>query len=163
MAASNDIILGVTRAADASKHRAAVSRLEKMSGETGTTEAAAAQSEDPALAWNAEVRRAAANTSRPAKLVASAVPTDGSSKKNSAYVQFEALLLQNMIEAMMPENAEAVFGSGTAGNVWKSMLAEKVAAEIARAGPLGIAKEIAAAEKTSADAVSPTKTKAGDA
>jgi hypothetical protein len=163
MAANNDIVLGVTSAVDASKHRAAVSRLEKLSGEAPTTEAAASQPEDPTLAWTAEIQRAAAATSHPAKFVASAAPTDGSSKKNSAYVQFEALLLQNMIEAMMPEHAEAVFGSGTAGNVWKSMLAEKVAAEIARAGPLGIAKEIAAAEKISAGAVSPTKMKAGDA
>jgi Rod binding domain-containing protein len=34
-------------------------------------------------------------------------------------------------------------GSGTAGKMWKSMLAEKIAAEIARTGTLGIAKQLA--------------------
>jgi Rod binding domain-containing protein len=59
------------------------------------------------------------------------------------HVQFEALLLQNMVEAMMPEDSEALMGSGTAGKMWKSMLAEKIAAEIARTGTLGIAKQLA--------------------
>jgi Rod binding domain-containing protein len=58
-------------------------------------------------------------------------------------VQFEAVLLQNMIEAMLPKDSEALMGSGTAGNMWKSMLAEKIAAEIARTGTIGIAKQIA--------------------
>jgi Rod binding domain-containing protein len=51
-----------------------------------------------------------------------------------------------MVESMMPEDSQAMFGSGTAGSVWKSMLAEKVAAEIARSGVIGIAKQVAAAE-----------------
>jgi Rod binding domain-containing protein len=77
-------------------------------------------------------------------------------------MQFEAVLLQNMIEAMMPEDDSAVYGSGTAGSVWKSMMAEKVATEIARTGRLGIAKQIAAGE-VAAHPTAPTSPKANDA
>jgi flagellar protein FlgJ len=57
----------------------------------------------------------------------------------------------------MPRDSEAMFGSGTAGMIWKSMLAEKVAAEIARTGTLGIAKQIAAGEAVRSAAAAPSK------
>lgn len=59
------------------------------------------------------------------------------------YVQFEAFVLQNFIQSIMPQQASAVFGEGTAGEVWKSMLAEKIALQVAEAGGVGIAKMIA--------------------
>lgn len=160
MAANTDIVLGVTRAVDSAKREAAVSRLEKLSGQANGTADAAAQPADPADAWEAEVRRAAADTSRSATFVPPSGATGAFSDKSSAYVQFEALLLQTMIEAMMPKDAEAVFGSGTAGKVWKSMLAEKVALEIAQTGSLGIAKQIAAGPAFSAPIATSTSTKA---
>jgi hypothetical protein len=169
MAAPNDIVLGVARAADATKLRSAATRLDSLSGEFGTT-AAAIDAADIS-AWAAEVERAAANTSQPANLISSALLQGGSSRmgtieatgtKNSAYMQFEAVLLQNMIEAMMPEDDSAVYGSGTAGSVWKSMMAEKVATEIARTGRLGIAKQIAAGE-AAAHAAAPPSPKANNA
>lgn len=142
MTSGPDLILGVSRAADAAKHREAVSRLERLSREA--TGAADAQPADPTSAWSAEVRHAGADTTRSARFLSPSSAPDGSQPISDVYVQFEAVLLQNMIEAMMPENAEAMLGSGTAGKIWKSMLAEKLAAEIARTGTLGIAKQIAA-------------------
>ncbi len=165
MATNNDIVLGVTRAADAAKQRAAVSRLEKLSGKTVGSADATAPTADPAQEWTTAVR-VAADTSRPAVVRTSGGVHEAAGKKADAYVQFEALLVQNMIESMMPKDAEAVFGSGTAGQVWKSMLAEKIAAEIARTGTLGIAKQIAAGPTVSAppphagNAAAQTKTKA---
>jgi hypothetical protein len=46
---------------------------------------------------------------------------------------------------MLPQHAPAMFGKGTAGEVWKSMLAEKMGAELARSGQVGIAKRLASA------------------
>jgi Rod binding domain-containing protein len=147
MATNSDIVLDVTRAADAAKQRAAVSRLELLSGKPVGEAGSAAPAVEPDQEWSTAVR-IAADTSRPAVVRTSAKAhetTDKTSdKKSDVYVQFEALLVQNMIESMLPKDAEAVFGSGTAGEVWKSMLAEKIAAEIARTGTLGIAKQIAA-------------------
>jgi len=163
MAANSDIVLDVTRAADTAKRRAAVSRLETLSGQaTGTAQAAPPAAPE----WTTDVRVTAANTSRRAGIRSSDGATGGAGKEAGPYVQFEAMLLQTMIESMMPEDAEAVYGSGTAGSVWKSMLAEKVAAEIARTGTLGIAKLIAAGPTASAtppragEAATQTKTKA---
>lgn len=65
------------------------------------------------------------------------------SKQAEAFRQFESFILQSFIETMLPKNAESVFGSGTAGGVWKSMLAEKLADQISRSGGIGIAQRIA--------------------
>lgn len=145
MTANGDIVLDVTRAADVARHRAAVSRLEGLSGNGQAAQAgAAAPAAESAPAWATDVRVAAADTPHPARLVSTTASGKGPGAQNGVYVEFEALLLQNMVESMMPEDAKAVFGSGTAGKIWKSMLAEKIAVEIARSGTLGIAKQIAA-------------------
>lgn len=162
MTSGPDIIMGVARAADTAKLREAASRLERLSGQAGSVANVGAPSPgtpttEALLAWPAEVRVADANASRPSTSPLPAQTTDRSGTTPDAYVQFEALLLQNTVEAMMPKDSEAMFGSGTAGMIWKSMLAEKVAAEIARTGTLGIAKQIAAGEAVRSAAAAPSK------
>ncbi len=44
---------------------------------------------------------------------------------------------------MLPQKADAVFGEGTAGDVWKSMLAEQIANQMAAGGGIGIAAQLA--------------------
>jgi hypothetical protein len=151
MTSGPDLILGVSRAADTAKQREAAARLERLSRPAGadvatasdwaSTTASAGNTSD----WSTELRRAAIAQSDKTS-VPNPVPAADGSAKPDVYVQFEALLLQNMVEAMMPQDSESMFGSGTAGGMWKSMLAEKVAAEIARSGATGIAKQMAAAE-----------------
>jgi hypothetical protein len=51
-------------------------------------------------------------------------------------------MLQTFIQSMLPKNAPNVYGKGTAGEVWKSMLSDKMASEIARSGQVGIAKRL---------------------
>ncbi|WP_062014316.1 rod-binding protein [Aureimonas sp. AU4] len=55
---------------------------------------------------------------------------------------FESFVLRSFIEEMLPKENKAVFGSGTAGNIWRSMLAERIADEMAAGGGIGIAKAI---------------------
>lgn len=90
----------------------------------------------------------ASAVSRAAESVA-AEKTSASPGGKDPYVEFEAFVLQSFIEAMLPKNAESVFGSGTAGGIWKSMLAEKLGAELARSGGIGIAQTIAASKAAS--------------
>jgi hypothetical protein len=59
--------------------------------------------------------------------------------------RFEAFVLQSFVETMLPDGAEHVFGSGNAGAIWKSFLAEQIGQEIADAGGIGIAEQVAAA------------------
>jgi Rod binding domain-containing protein len=162
MTTGSDLILGVARAADANKHREAVARLERLSGQTARAADAATTAAETAASWSTAVRTTAANVPRATAPIAPPRATDGS-KPDEVYVQFEAVLLQNMVENMMPKDSEAMFGSGTAGSIWKSMLAEKIAAEIARAGTVGLAKQIAAGQAAISGARAASGPKAGDA
>jgi hypothetical protein len=171
MTSGPDIILGVSRAADTVKQREAAARLERLSRGAATHMAGTAgPAADLLSTWPAQVHvtntdahssgaaNAAAPTSGLAPALAAAPRTAvASGAPADAYVQFEAVLLQKMVETMMPQDSEAMFGSGTAGTIWKSMLAEKVAMEIAQSGVLGIAKQIAAGEDARSSAAAPAK------
>ncbi|MCK9908109.1 rod-binding protein [Microbacteriaceae bacterium K1510] len=62
---------------------------------------------------------------------------------NAVYRKFEAFVLQMFVETMLPQNANDVFGKGTAGTIWRSMLAEQLGNEMAKGGGIGIAKQLA--------------------
>lgn len=57
--------------------------------------------------------------------------------------QFEGFVLRSFVESMLPSEASSYFGSGTAGEVWRSMMAEEIGNELARGGGIGIAASIA--------------------
>jgi hypothetical protein len=48
---------------------------------------------------------------------------------------------------MLPKDAENTYGKGSAGSIWKSMMAEQIGAQLSRAGGIGIAKHILGAPK----------------
>ena len=56
--------------------------------------------------------------------------------------KFEAMVLQTFISAMMPKNTEGTYGQGMAGDMWKSMMAEKLADTVAEGGGIGIADRL---------------------
>jgi Rod binding domain-containing protein len=72
----------------------------------------------------------------------------------AAFSEFEAFLLQHTLESVLPKDATLAYGKGLAGQMWRSMLAEKLAVELARSGRFGIASTLAAAQ--SAGAAGPT-------
>jgi len=63
-----------------------------------------------------------------------------------AYQSFEAMVLSSFVETMLPQNAESTFGTGTAGQIWRSMLAQQIATQMADAGGIGIARQLEAAD-----------------
>jgi len=63
--------------------------------------------------------------------------------KAKAYEQFEASVLRNFVEGMLPKATESVYGEGTAGNVWRSMQADFMSQELAKSGGIGIAATLA--------------------
>ncbi len=65
-------------------------------------------------------------------------------KPASPYQQFEAAMLKSFFEAMLPSNANSVFGSGFAGEVWKSMFAQSLATSVSHTKSIGIARELEA-------------------
>mgnify|MGYP003127960065 FL=1 len=50
---------------------------------------------------------------------------------------------------MLPTEASNYFGEGTAGEVWRSMMAEEIGNELAKNGGIGIADSIRSRETTS--------------
>ncbi len=58
------------------------------------------------------------------------------------YRKFEAMVLRNFVQDMLPDQSENVFGKGTAGDIWKSMMAEHLADAIAEGGGIGIADRL---------------------
>jgi Rod binding domain-containing protein len=65
-----------------------------------------------------------------------------------AYQRFEAVVLQTFLQSMMPKNSEAVYGSGLAGDMWKSELAQQIATVMAKRGGIGIANRLLKAHYT---------------
>jgi Rod binding domain-containing protein len=61
--------------------------------------------------------------------------------------QFESFVLRSFIENMMPTEEASFFGTGSAGKIWKSMLAERMADEMSASGGIGIADMLGKAGK----------------
>lgn len=141
----SDIILDVARAADPSRQQVAFERLQRMgSGVAGTQFAAAVDEAAPtaSAAGLAGAREKFASLA-PAKLTAA--PNAAQTKSAKTMQQFEAQVISTFIEQMLPEASANNFGSGTAGGVWRSMLSEQIANQIAKAGGLGIREKVEAA------------------
>lgn len=64
------------------------------------------------------------------------------SESEEAHEQFEAMVLTNFVQSMLPTDAESIFGEGTAGDMWKSMMAKEIATVMAKAGGIGIAASL---------------------
>jgi Rod binding domain-containing protein len=55
------------------------------------------------------------------------------------------MVLSSFVESMLPQSSEAVFGAGSAGQIWKSMMAQQIATQLAKSGGIGIADRMQAA------------------
>jgi len=58
------------------------------------------------------------------------------------YRKFEASVLSTFVNSMLPKETEDVYGKGSAGEFWKSMMAEKIADEMSKKGGVGIAEQM---------------------
>jgi flagellar protein FlgJ len=146
----SDILLGVAHAADPQKYRAAIDKLARASG---------ASPSEAESALQAAIGEAA--SSAPAKPASKATGTDPTGRIHSAFAHdavgqakkdpnrdFEAFFLQTAIQSMLPKEGKALFGTGPAGEIWKSMLAEQIARELSQSTSFGIADQIADHAKT---------------
>lgn len=135
----SDIVLDVAKAADPAKYQAATKRLSELSAPAGATEFA--------NVFNTIGSRPMTRIPTDPHTVMTALQNRTAltaDKKDDTYQQFEAFVLQTFVESMMPKDAENVFGKGTAGNIWKSMMAEQMAGQLAKAGGIGIAAHVLA-------------------
>ncbi|WP_199763237.1 rod-binding protein [Bradyrhizobium guangdongense] len=149
--AAPDLVLDVLEAADPVTQRAATAKLDALKSSDA----------DFAATMDAEIGKAAAVAEQSATKVSEAQSgaADGAPVQmikapasGEVYRKFEAFVLQTFVETMLPKESEEVFGKGTAGGVWKSMLAEQLGNQLAKGKGIGIAKQLAAAHPAGPDA-----------
>jgi flagellar protein FlgJ len=82
-------------------------------------------------------------------LLESPIPSGGAQAPMSpeAYVQFERMVLRNLLESLLPNVGSGVFGTGPTAGVWRSLAADQLASLYADAGGIGIASALAAEGK----------------
>jgi hypothetical protein len=130
---ASDIILDVARAADPQKASATTRALAEGAG-AGEAAAAFSQALDGVSAPTTGIY----SYHNPG---ATTLGATGSAAQK-ATVGLESVLLKNFIDQMLPKDAVDVFGGGVAGDVWKSMLSEKIADEVAKSGALKLGKRL---------------------
>lgn len=129
----SDILLDVARAADPAKSTAAAERLSRLAADGGVDKAQFAD----VLGGVAEPR--------PAPLPAIAAPRFANQApekakdiaETKAYQGIAALLLENLVENMLPESDE-FFGQEAGADVWRSMLAQELGTNLSKNLDLGI-------------------------
>ncbi|MET0721199.1 MAG: rod-binding protein [Tardiphaga sp.] len=135
---TNDLIADVLKAADPTVQRAATTRLERMA--PGAADFASTIADEFAAGRASPT----ANSGIAGEGQVATTPVIRQSHGNNAvYRKFESFVLQMFVETMLPKDVEGVFGKGTAGNVWRSMLAEQIGNEMAKGDGVGIAKMLA--------------------
>ncbi|MBR1131075.1 rod-binding protein [Bradyrhizobium iriomotense] len=148
--ATPDLVLDVLEAADPVTQRAATAKLDALKSSNA----------DFAATMDAEVGKAAAAADQSAAKVAEAqsgavngapVQVIKAPASGEVYRKFEAFILQTFVETMLPKESEELFGKGTAGSVWKSMLAEQLGNQLAKGKGIGIARQLAAANPAGPD------------
>ncbi|MBA2125922.1 flagellar biosynthesis protein FlgJ [Hyphomicrobium methylovorum] len=70
----------------------------------------------------------------------------GDARAKDAGEKFEAMYLRQMLEECLPKDSESLFGEGTSGTVWRSMLADSLATTLAKSGTIGLGKMVIQAE-----------------
>ena len=131
-----DVVMEVLNAADPSRASLAAQRLSAL-----------ADSDAPSGDFSADLGRAASAALAPLADAADArsrlteIP-GGPDKLGQAKTQFEAMMLNSFVGELLPNDASSVFGQGTAGDMWRAMLAEQISLEIAKSGKLGLASRL---------------------
>jgi peptidoglycan hydrolase FlgJ len=128
---ASDIILDVARAADPGRAMATTRALANSSS---------AAPADFTLALNSFHDSATARELSYQNPALFGARTESPERK--AAVGLESVLLKNVIDQMLPKDAADVFGSGVAGDVWRSMLSDKIANQIAKSGALKISDRL---------------------
>lgn len=135
-----DLLTDALAAADPQRAKAAEEKLARL---------AAQDAEDPSAAPEFQEVLASGSSSLkiPGALSAALHDTVHPAKLGNPYQQFEVTVLKSLFELMLPSKANAVFGSGFAGEVWRSMLAESLAGVAGKAGVAGIARSLEARKR----------------
>ncbi len=132
----SDVVLEVLNAADPSRADLAAQRLNALAASGPRSGDFASDLDKAAQSGPFPVQGLSNARARLAQM------PDGPDKAARAKLDFEAMMLNSFVGEMLPKNAGSVFGQGMAGDMWRSMLSEQVARQIAKSGALGLGKRL---------------------
>lgn len=130
----SDLVLDVVRAADPASVQEAQAQLRSNRASFEATSLA-----DAGGGFGAAVSILSRNSA------GSAMPTavsGGDKAIPETYRKFEAMVLQNFVKSMLPADSEEIYGKGTAGEIWRGMMAEQIGDVISKGGGIGIAESL---------------------
>ncbi|QRM54258.1 rod-binding protein [Sinorhizobium sp. BG8] len=131
----SDLVLDVVRAADPAEVQQAQAKLKSNRAAFEATSLAEAGN-----GFNAAVGILNRDSASTVSATGSAKATDKAVPET--YRKFEAMVLQNFVKSMLPAESEDVYGKGTAGEIWRGMMAEQIGDVIAKGGGIGIAETL---------------------
>lgn len=135
----SDIILDVANAADPAKVAAVKQRLAEAAGGDFAAllgSGVPASSSTEFTKWSGPARAQFFSAPTGARVI------ERNTSSDEAKRGLETLVAKMMVETMLPKGGEATFGKGTAGDVWRSMLADRLASELTRGKGLGLLKNV---------------------
>jgi peptidoglycan hydrolase FlgJ len=140
---SSDIVLEVLKAADPVRAQAATQRLSALGADSVDAADDFAKALDVAAKPPAAVGELTTSAANMRDRLAGINFDDAKAHKVAqTQIEFEASILKSFVDAILPKNEADVYGQGTAGDIWKSMLADQVAKQIAKSGAFGISKRL---------------------
>jgi len=136
----SDIVLDVARAADPVKSQTAA---EKLSRKEGTSQVSIGSFDHVLAHTPAMVQAAQKSLGDGGSKSPETLPRIDSRTK--AYKGLEQLVLKNLMENLLPKESKVLFGTGTAGDFWRSFLADQLATQLGKSVNLGIVHQPTAA------------------
>jgi flagellar protein FlgJ len=136
----SDIVLDVARAADPAKSWVAAQKLSRAEA----PDQASSSGFDNVLSNAATTLRASRNSLGGGGTKSSEI-LPRMDARSKAYKGLEQLILKNLVESMLPKESEAFFGTGSAGDIWRSFLADQLATQVGKTVDLGIFHQSTAA------------------
>ncbi len=150
IAPPSDIILDVAQAAEPARRQAAVSKLAAAAAGAG----AARSDFDVALSDTAPAPSVTSDASLLRSPLTGAGRSQVTAGHGSVYQKFEAMVLQNFVENILPKDT-SLYGDAASADMCRSMMAGKLAEQLAKSGRIGIAKSIERYESHVAAAPAP--------
>jgi len=132
---ASDLVLDVAMAADPAKRWAATEKLA-----TGGTVSPVERTSFDLVLESAVSNAPDSRSNLHSPSTTSANPQKSRDEGAKAYKGLEQLVLKNLLETLLPKNSSVLFGSSTAGEVWRSMLADQLASEFGKTVDLGCAR-----------------------
>ena len=137
LAPTTDLVLEVSRAADPERAAAVKDKLAALSS------GAAPSGDGFQAALGATGGASAPQPPRPGAPLSTA---------KKAQHMLESAFLTQFLQEILPKDTPSAFGQGYAGDMWRSMLAERVADQVAASGRLGIGDRLFVGRSLSARA-----------